>query len=436
MSTIPTADPHAPYAQTVTETSARVARGELTYAQVLESQLSRIAARESSVKAFKWHDADHVRAQLAAVSLRPEKLPLAGIAIGIKDIIDTGDTPTEYGSAAFVENRPAKDAAIVTQLKAAGALMMGKTVTTEFASQFAGPTVNPHNFAHTPGGSSSGSAAAVADGMVGLALGTQTAGSTIRPAAYCGIVGFKATRGKISLEGVNPLASSLDTMGWFGRSVADVNLLASVLLGASNAVEKSGTIRLGWFPGPEAAQADADAVQALERARALLRANGIELVDIELPAKDFVALGESNRIIMSCEMSRFYEKLYRNKAPLGDLTVAMIEFGLQISDAQLKAELEHAERCRQMFTQVAKGLDAVLTLASPGEAPLKQNGTGSPMFNRTWTTIGVPCLGLPFGKGCQGLPLAVQLVAVEGQDHQLLALGGKIEALLAKAKVV
>lgn len=433
MSTIPSADPHALYAQTVTETSARIARGEVTHAQVLESQLGRIAAREPSVHAFKWHDADHVRAQLAAVSARSEKLPLAGVAIGIKDIIDTADMPTEYGSAAFVGNRPAKDAAIVTQLKAAGAVMMGKTVTTEFASQFAGATVNPHNFAHTPGGSSSGSAAAVADGMVGLALGTQTAGSTIRPAAYCGIVGFKATRGKISLEGVNPLAPTLDTMGWFGRSVDDVKLLASVLLGASKEAEKTGTMRLGWYPGPEAAQADADAVQTLERAKAVLRAHGIELVDAEvLPAKDMIALGESNRMIMSYEMSRFYEKLYRNKAPLGDLTVAMIEFGLQITEAQFNAQREHAERCRQMFTQAAKGLDAVLTLASPGEAPLTQNGTGSPMFNRTWTTIGVPCLGLPFGKGDQGLPLAVQLVAVEGQDHQLLDLGGKIEALLAK----
>lgn len=436
MPTIPSADPHALYAQPVTETSARIARGELTHEQVLESQLSRIAARESSVHAFKWHDAEYVRAQLAAVKAKSEKLPLAGIAIGIKDIIDTADMPTEYGSAAFVGNQPAKDAAIVSQLKAAGALMMGKTVTTEFASQFAGPTVNPHNFAHTPGGSSSGSAAAVADGMVGLALGTQTAGSTIRPAAYCGIVGFKATRGKISLEGVNPLAPSLDTMGWFGRSVEDVKLLASVLLGPSPVGERAGLIRLGWYPGPEAQQADADARHALERAKALLHAHGVELVDVELPATDMIALGESNRIIMSYEMSHFYERLYRDKAPLGDLTVAMIEFGLQISPAQFKAELEHAERCRQMFTQAAKGLDAVLTLASPGEAPLKQNGTGSPMFNRTWTTIGVPCLGLPFGKGEQGLPLGVQLVAVEGQDHQLLALGSKVEALLAQAKSV
>lgn len=433
MSTIPSADPHALYAQTVTETSARIARGEVTHAQVLESQLGRIAALEPSVHAFKWHDAERVREQLAAVPARSEKLPLAGVAIGIKDIIDTADMPTEYGSAAFVGNRPAKDAAIVTQLKAAGAVMMGKTVTTEFASQFAGATVNPHNFAHTPGGSSSGSAAAVADGMVGLALGTQTAGSTIRPAAYCGIVGFKATRGKISLEGVNPLAQTLDTMGWFGRSVDDVKLLASVLLGASHAAEKSDTIRLGWYPGPEAAQADADALQALERAKVLLRAHGVELVDVEvLPAQDMIALGESNRLIMSYEMSRFYEKLYRNKAPLGNLTVAMIEFGLQITEAQFNAQREHAERCRQMFSQAAKDLDAVLTLASPGEAPLTQNGTGSPMFNRTWTTIGVPCLGLPFGKGDQGLPLAIQLVAAENQDHQLLALGGIIESLLAK----
>lgn len=436
MSTIPSSDPTAPYALTVTETSARIARGELTHEQVLESQLSRIAAREPSVHAFKWHDADNARAQLADVKKRSEKLPLAGIAIGIKDIIDTADMPTEYGSAAFVGHRPAKDAAIVTQLKAAGAIMMGKTVTTEFASQFAGATVNPHNFAHTPGGSSSGSAAAVADGMVALALGTQTAGSTIRPAAYCGIVGFKATRGKISLEGVNPLASTLDTMGWFGRSVDDVKLLASVLLGASNATSKSAPIRLGWYPGPQADEADADARQALDRAKEVLRANGIELVDFALPAKDIIALGESNRIIMNYEAGHYYEKLYREKAPLGGLTVAMIESGLQTTEAQFNAERAHAEHCRALFAQAVKGVDAVLTLASPGEAPLTQQGTGSPMFNRIWTTIGVPCLGLPFGKGDQGLPLAVQLVAAEGQDHALLDLGGKVESLLNAAKPV
>jgi len=433
MAIIPNGDSVELYAQQVSTTRARVARGEITSQSVLESQLARIASRDPHVHAFAWHDAEQVRRQLSALPADATNLPLAGIAIAVKDIIDTADMPTQYGSAAYVGHQPSQDAAVVSQLKAAGAIIMGKTVTTEFAYQVAGPTVNPHNFNHTPGGSSSGSAAAVADGMVGLALGTQTGGSTIRPSAYCGIVGFKPTIGKISLEGIKPLASTMDTVGIHARSVADVKMLANVLLGASEAViDKSGAIRMAWYPGPHQSLADQDALHALSRARDVLRDHGVEFIEIDLSAQDILGLDDSNRLIMAFEAGHYYEQLYREQAAqLGAGTVALIESGLKVSIAQFDAQRVHVARCKALFAHAMKGVDALLTLSAPGEAPLKKDGTGLSTFNRAWTTIGAPCLTLPFGQGDLGLPLGVQLVAAENNDHALLDAGSNIERMLA-----
>lgn len=431
MTTIPNGDSTELYAQQVSTTCARIARGETTLQAVLESQLARIAAREPHVHAFAWHDAEQVRKQLAALPADTTSLPLAGIAVAVKDIIDTADMPTQYGSAAYAGHQPGQDAVVVSQLKAAGAIIMGKTVTTEFAYQVAGPTVNPHNFNHTPGGSSSGSAAAVADGMVGLALGTQTGGSTIRPSAYCGVVGFKPTIGKIPLEGIKPLASTMDTVGIHARSVADVQMLANVLLGKSEATDKKDTIRIAWYPGPHLSLADPDAVQALSRARDVLRDHGVEFVEIDLPEQDILGLDDSNRLIMAFEAGHYYEQLYRDKAALlGAGTVALIESGLQVSSAQFDAQRLHVARCQALFAHAMKGVDALLTFSAPGEAPLKKDGTGLSTFNRPWTTIGAPCLTLPFGKGDLGLPLGVQLVAAENHDHVLLDMGLKVEQML------
>jgi Asp-tRNA(Asn)/Glu-tRNA(Gln) amidotransferase A subunit family amidase len=354
---------------------------------------------------------------------------LAGITVGIKDIFDTSDMPTTYGSAAFANHRPQADATVVAKLRAAGALIMGKTVTTEFAHQHAGPTTNPHSVERTPGGSSSGSAAAVADEMVTMALGSQTGGSTIRPAAFCGIVGFKPTHGKVSLEGVGPLSVTMDTIGLMARSMTDMCLLSSVLLENHDLVQAPATPRVGWYPSPEALEADPDALRALERARDVLKAAGVQIVDIDLPAKDFLALGQSNRLIMAYDAARSYETVYRNKAAdLGASTVTLIETGLLITDEQFKKELLHVEKCKALFAKAMVGVDAVLTLGAPGQAPLKSTGTGLSTFNRAWTTLGVPCITLPFGRGDAGLPLGVQFVGALGADSKLLALGTRFEA--------
>jgi Asp-tRNA(Asn)/Glu-tRNA(Gln) amidotransferase A subunit family amidase len=404
----------------------------LTRSQILEEQLARIAAREPLVRAWSWHDPQQVRDQFAALPKDTSHLPLAGITVGIKDIFDTSDMPTTYGSAAFANHRPQADATVVAKLRAAGALIMGKTVTTEFAHQHAGPTTNPHSVERTPGGSSSGSAAAVADEMVTMALGSQTGGSTIRPAAFCGIVGFKPTHGKVSLEGVGPLSVTMDTIGLMARSMTDMCLLSSVLLENHDLVQAPATPRVGWYPSPEALEADPDALRALERARDVLKAAGVQIVDIDLPAKDFLALGQSNRLIMAYDAARSYETVYRNKAAdLGASTVTLIETGLLITDEQFKKELLHVEKCKALFAKAMVGVDAVLTLGAPGQAPLKSTGTGLSTFNRAWTTLGVPCITLPFGRGDAGLPLGVQFVSVLGADSKLLALGTKFEALLA-----
>lgn len=416
--------------RTESELRALIDSGELTRQEAVEAQLQRIAERESEVKAWTWHDPAAVRQQLESVSNRSPG-PLSGVTIAVKDLIDTVDMPTEYGSAAYRGHQPVADAGVVTVLKAAGALMMGKTVTTEFAHSHAGATVNPHNLLHTPGGSSSGSAAAVADGMATMALGTQTGGSVIRPAAYCGVVGFKPTIGRITLAGVMPLSFSMDTLGVMARSVADVQLLSDVLLGQPAAVlAPASRIHLAYYPGPDIAGAEQEALLALEKARAVLLDQGVEFVPIDLPADDFAALGRANRSLMAYEAARQHQALYRTRAQaLGETTRILIEEGLKLSEEHYLQALRHQVYCRHLFTQQMQHIDAVVTLSAPGQAPLYRDGTGASTFNRTWTTIGAPCLTLPAGKGSKGLPLGVQFVGKMGQDHALLSLGQKFEGI-------
>lgn len=418
------------YQYTLTELNAQTASGQITSKQVLESQLARIAVREPQVQAWAWHHPEQVRQQFDALTERQRTQPLAGVAIGIKDIIDTAEMPTAYGSKAYVGHRPMQDADVIQKLKSAGAILMGKTVTTEFAHVHAGPTVNPHHFSHTPGGSSSGSAAAVADGMVALALGSQTGGSTIRPAAFCGIVGFKPTYGRIGLEGVMPLSSAMDTMGLMARSVDDIKLLSSVLLGppSEKKVVRPKPV-FACYPGPNADEADQESVRLLARARAQLIDRGAELIEIDLPHADFDAVSRANRLIMAYQASRYHQELYRREPEkLGASTRNLIETGLAMSEDQFNAEIELAARCRTIFLEAMAGIDALLTFSAPGQAPRVEQGTGASTFNRIWTTIGAPCVTLPAGNSHQGLPLGVQFVASHHQDDALLHLAKQFES--------
>ena len=419
------------YRYTATELARQVASGSITHLQILQSQLARIAEREKHVHAWSWHDPQHVLEQFNGLTHAQLHQPLAGVAIGIKDIIDTADMPTAYGSEAYLGNRPALDAAVIAKLKAAGAILMGKTVTTEFAHVHAGPTVNPHNFAHTPGGSSSGSAAAVADGMVAMALGSQTGGSTIRPAAFCGVVGFKPTYNRISLAGVMPLSAEMDTMGLMARSVEDIILLAKVLLEPYVLPPVSDQQPVfAWYPGPNVDEAEPESVPHLERARVQLTEHGAQFVEIDLPRDLFAAVGHANRLIMAYQAGHHHASLYRSRPEkLGATTRKLIESGLAMRPEEFDRQLAIAAEGRAVFQEAMRGVDALLTLSAPGTAPLTKDGTGASIFNRIWTTIGAPCLTLPAGHGKNGLPLGVQFVARHNSDETLLQLGKRFESI-------
>lgn len=415
--------------------TAMLDKKETTAEAILDACLSRIAEREPLVQAWAWHDADAVRRQLRLLPQRTPAMPLHGLPIGIKDIIDTNDMPTAYGSRLYQGHRPSADATVVKRLRAAGAIIAGKAVTTEFAYQHPGPTVNPHDVRHTPGGSSSGSAAAVADGMVPIALGSQTGGSTIRPSAYCGVVGFKPTFGMVPMDGIRPLAPSLDTIGIHARSVADVALVYPVLLGCASAPAATppvSTLRVAYYPGPDADRADADARRALEAAREVLSGSGMAVAAIRLPDADFGCLSEANRVIMAYEAAPTWAADRRRGADLlGQSTLELIEAGAQIERDEYERARALSRRCLRLYADAMREFDVLMTFSAPGAAPLTTEGTGSSLFNCAWTTLGVPCLTLPFGTGGSArLPLGVQLVGAFGQDTGLLQAGMHIETAL------
>lgn len=423
-----------PWQSSALDLAEKLKDGSITLEALAESCLARIAEREGLLKAWSWHDPDLVRKQVRVLERAAGNLPLFGLPIGIKDIIETADMPTAYGSAIYQGHRPAHDAEVVVRLRAAGALIVGKTATTEFAFAQPAPTVNPHNRAHTPGGSSSGSAAAVADGMVPLALGSQTGGSTIRPAAYCGIVGFKPTYGAISMVGIKPLAPSMDTVGIHARCVGDVALVFPVLCGRrpqASQTRAAPQARIAYFPGPYSNEADADAWRALDAAREALRAAGFLVEPLALPSAEFQDLSEANRIIMAYEGAMSLTQEYElHRESLGKLTAGLVDTGRNTSRPDYENALKLAARCRQTLSGALGESDILMTFSAPGEAPLLSEGTGNSIFNRAWSTTGVPCITLPFGHGTRaGLPLGIQFVAGAGHDFSLLASASRIEQL-------
>jgi Asp-tRNA(Asn)/Glu-tRNA(Gln) amidotransferase A subunit family amidase len=403
------------------EARAAMAAGRLSPVALMESCLGRIAEREKAVQAFAW--LEPARA-LAAAAKADVSRPLGGLPIGVKDVIDTADYPTSYGSPIWAGFRPRGDAACVAWAKAAGAVVAGKTVTTEFAVRSPGPTRNPANLAHTPGGSSSGSAAAVADGMVPLAFGTQTAGSIIRPAAYCGIVGYKPTYGMISRIGMKIMADSLDTMGVMARTVADCALFAGALTGrdmgdpgkATGAAPRVGLCRSPSWPG-----AAPETVALMERAASALAKAGATVSERELPAP-YAALEQAHPAIMNIESARSIGwELTTQRALVSPVLRERLEPALAEPPEVLDQALATARGCIEAFPSVLEGLDVLITPSAPGEAPEGIEWTGDPSFNYIWTTLRVPCVTVPVGTGPKGLPLGIQIVGRAGDDRAVLA---------------
>lgn len=422
---------------TATEASAEMSAGTLTSLELVDACLARIAAREGDVRAFAHLDPDYARAQArAADALRKQGKgvgPLHGIPVGVKDIIDTADMPTQNGCKAFEGHQPTADAFCVSALRAAGAVILGKTVTTELATLTPPPTRNPRDLAHTPGGSSSGSAAGVADAMLPLALATQTGGSVIRPASFCGIYALKPTLGLISRRGVTLQSHTLDTVGVYGRSVADLALIADALavhdpddavsyarsrpnlsavaLSTPPTPPKFAFVRTpGWdeFAEPATKDALAEFIGRL----------GDRCTTIGLA--DFAGAVDAQRIVQSAENAHHYGPLMdRNPSGLTDVLKERLVAGMKIGAREYMDALATRERAYRSVEDLCGDDTTILTLSAPGPAPRGYASTGNPIFNGLWTFMGVPCVSLPLIEA-NGLPVGVQIIGKRRDDGRLL----------------
>jgi len=421
-----------------TEVAQKLRDGETTSKELVQACLDRIDQVDGDIEAWAHLDPDYALAQAEACdSARASGAdigPLHGLPVGIKDICDTEGLPTENGTVLDAGRRPMEDCSLVAQLRAAGAVIMGKTVTTELAFYTPGKTRNPHNPEHTPGGSSSGSAAAVAAGMVPLGVGSQTNGSVIRPASYCGVVGFKPTFGRVSRSGVIPQSPNLDQMGVFARSIADVALIAENIMAYDR---RDPAMRLLAAPNLSVTAAEAPPMpptfafvkspvwdnaedDCKEAFGELAEVLGENCDEVELPGS-FDTEIELHRSVHSAEMAKTYSSYYdRGKDDLSDALRAMIEEGQTVTAVDYQRALDWQTGLNAGLDQIFDRYDAILTPSATGEAPKGLGATGSPMFCTLWTYCGVPAVTLPLMEGANGLPIGVQLVGPRGHDARLL----------------
>ena len=412
--------------------------GALTAEMLAEACIERVRSVDADVQAWAYFDPEYVLTQArAADEKRREGLPtgpLHGIPVAIKDIIDTADMPTEDGTVLHAGRRPDADAAVVRMLRAAGAIIFGKAVTSELATYYPGKTRNPHNPEHTPGGSSSGSAAAVAAGMVPLAVGTQTNGSVIRPAAFCGVIGFKPSYGLIPRTGILNQSRALDTVGVMARSVADVALIAECLSGydeddpASRPLARPPFLQVASAEPPLAPSLAFIRTPVWERTDADTRSTFAELVEHLADRVEERTLPESvgqawewQRTIMEADIASSYALEYeRGAAQLSRPLREQIERGRQIRAVDYLHALAQVPRLSAGFTEVFDRFDAMLTPAAPGAAPHGLGSTGDPAFCTLWTLCGMPAITLPLATASNGLPIGIQLVGKRGDDARLL----------------
>jgi Asp-tRNA(Asn)/Glu-tRNA(Gln) amidotransferase A subunit family amidase len=409
----------------------RMVEGTLRAEALADALIARSSALEPGLRAWAWFDAAAARRRARGADRAPARGPLAGLPLAVKDNIDTAGVATHYGSPIYAGHVPAADAACVALARAAGAWLLGKTACTEFANMTPCATRNPWHAAHTPGGSSSGSAAAVAAGLAPLALGTQTAGSVIRPAAFCGIVGYKPSRGRLPRAGVKPNSDTLDEVGVMARSVADAAWLAAVLAGhRPAAVPVAHMPRVAVTLTSRAASLSDDMAAAVHTAASRLASAGA-IVAPSGQADAFDALFDAQRTVQLFETARALapEWQYRRRALSAGLRGLLAEghaIGAAVYAAALQAATIAAAGLDTLFGQA----DVLLTPAAPGAAPASRKTTGDPLFNRPWQLLGCPCLTLPGGLDASGLPLGLQLVARPGDDTLLFAAAAWVERVL------
>lgn len=413
-----------PWQLTAAEAAAKLQDGSLTAEALTRSCLERCAEREAVVKAFNFLDPGLAIRNARLMDKRYAKGVLHGLPLGVKDMIDTADMPTTHNSPLYEGLAQGRDAACVGVARGEGAVVFGKTDTVEFAA--AGRralTRNPHDPTRTPGGSSSGSAAAVADGMVPIAFGTQTGGSTIRPASFCGVYAMKPTHGVVNSEGAKRYSHTLDTIGWYGRSPADLHLVARAfrLFGTEAPATRSVVgMRIALCRGPHWTVAAPESQEALLTAARRLEAAGAIIEELTLPAP-FDAIARAHQIVLHGEGRGAFLQEYL--AAPGILHQDFHDRVLNkegITPQDMVWAYDHAAECRRIFEALFPGTDAVLTPSAAGEAPVGRQDTGNPIFNSMWTLLHVPCVAIPCTKGPNGMPVGVQIVGPRMGDAALL----------------
>lgn len=419
---------------TAAQAAAAIARGAITSEALVASCLERITDHDRDIKAWVAVDTEGALVEARALDRELARGPLHGVPVGVKDVFDTARLPTAYGSEIYAGYRPRCDAACVALLREAGGIVLGKTACTEFATRRPTETVNPRNRAHSPGGSSSGSAAAVADGMVTLAIGTQTGASVIRPAAYCGVVGYMPTYNVINRAGMKFLSDSLDTVGVFARTLVDVALLASVLAGGGMTrldEPAARAPRIGFCRTPYWSRASAATVDALQGAAVALERGGADIVDIELPTA-FGGLADAQQTIMTFEMWRALAYERQNHPQLLSPQIrALLDSGGRCTFDQYRVAQDLGMDCRTILATLFATIDVIITPSAVGEAPLGLADTGDPVFGQMWTVLHVPCVTLPLFRGPGGLPLGMQIVGPAGGDAGVLRAAAWIERCLS-----
>ncbi len=405
-----------------TEVVKMIAEGSTTSEAVTQACLERVARREETVRAWAHIDPEYALEQARILDNTPIKGVLHGLPIGVKDVIDTSDMPTQMESIIYEGYQPKTDAACVAILRAAGAVILGKTVTCEFAGSHPGATTNPHNRDHTPGGSSSGSGAAVADYMVYGAFGTQTGGSVLRPASFCGTIGYKPTYNLINRSGLMFAAENLDTIGLLTRSVDDVDLLMSALLNRpkSKTFPADARPKIGLCQTHHWDLAQPETVDAIDDSVHRLKSLGAEIIDLTLPAS-FAELAKARNTLNDFERSRVMADLWQNhRDQLSDKIARQLENGTMMEYSKYLEAVITANKCRAMLDDVFGDLDFILAPAATGEAPEGLGYTGDPQFQGCWTILHVPTISVPTHVGPNSLPVGIQLIGRQWQDEILL----------------
>jgi len=403
-----------------------IRKADLSAVETAQAVISMIEKREPEVQAWAYFDAAQLMAQAEALDALPARGPLHGVPVGVKDVINTKDMPTEHNAARYLGSRPGVDAACVDTLRAAGALIVGKTVTTEFASTSrGGKTRNPHDPSRTPGGSSSGSGAAVAAKMATLALGTQTGGSTIRPASYNGVFGWKPTWNAISREGLKMYSATCDTLGLYARDAADFELLADVF-GFFEMPDLPTTLaglKVGFARTPTWEQTQPSVRKAMEEAIAFMEASGAKVEEVTFPTP-FDDIHEAHRSILDCEGRSAFLSEVLNTPDIHDEYHAKTENRRGETPASLRSAYRLADECRGLYDDLAAGYDIVMTPSATSEAPVGLASTGNASMNSMWTLLQVPVVSAPGLVGPAGMPIGVSFVSRRYEDRRAIAVAG------------